>query len=1077
MKKTNNTFYFIAVLFSVITLNLHAQLSGTYSINAGAPVSASNYTSFTAFASDFNALGVSGPVIVVVVPNSGPYIEQVNFNMPIGVSATNSVLIQGNGNTLSFNATNSAAPWTLLYSGADYMTVSNLTVVAQNASNGFALKLWNQASFNNFINCTFSCQINTTGTAVMPVSLSATNNSWSSTGTAALNQYNTWNGCTMVGGYNGISIYGSTTLPYTLGNNVINCNIRDFYLYGIYNYYHYAFTNNGCILDRPNLTSLTTYYGIYTSGVAAPSGGTVTIENNRIRNPYTSNTSITSTMYGIFIAQPGSAGNKVIVRNNVISDIKSNGGIYPIYAYVNFCDVVHNTISMDDINSTATSVAYGIYYYGTGGIVKNNLITISRGGSGTKVGLFYASTMGTGTVTSNGNHVYMAPNVNNAFYGYHFNFGGNIQSYATWTTSTSMDFLGGNIMPGFINPSQENYLPTSYALNDRGEPIGVANDILGNTRNSSTPDPGAKEFLNTPCSGFPATNAILTPTFVQCPGTNLSLNFANSYTTNGLTFQWQSSTTSSVGPFSAIANGTTQSISTGSIGQTTWYNAIITCTNGNFSTNALAGGVQIAGTTTNSIPYFENFDQIALNNRLPNCSWFSPSLGSTALTYTSPNSNNRVPRSGNGFASFFFNPGGVKDYFTNGVQLQAGITYSASLWFITESFANWSNLSILVGPNQSTSSQTLIANTNGPAVSPFYTSLSGTFSVATSGLYYFNIEATSNTGSNGQYLSWDDFSVIIPCTHANNAPNLTLNASANSICSGDQLFLSMSGANTYTWSTGVNTATMVDYPTSNTTYTGIGRNTLSGCTATVSHQVVVKQSPNLVVFGFPNTVCAGQSANIQATGANTYAWNNSATTSNIKVSPLSSTGYSVIGTGLNGCSAIQSIFITVLNNPTVQAFTSEPQICIGETATLTGIGASNYQWTAPSLFVNTNNAVVLGSILGTTTYTLIGTDINGCVGTATVNLKVNACTSIAENNLNNIEFSIYPNPSTGEINIVSGNNTIDKIEVLDVTGKVIKESTSNSHSTKLDLSDLSNGVYYIKASGVNQNQITKLIKQ
>jgi len=1077
MEKTNKKNYLWMACFILLALQFKAQLAGTYSINAGAPSSTSNYTSFTAFATDINALGVSGPVTVVVVPNSGPYIEQVNFTQATGVSATNSVLVLGNGNTLSFNATSNAAPWTLLLSGADYMTVNNLTVVAQNATNGFALKMWNQSNFNNFNNCTFSCQINTTGTAVMPVSLSGSNNVWSTTGTAAQNQYNNWIGCTMIGGYNGISIYGSTSIPYTLGNNIINCNVRDSYLYGIYNYYHYAFTNNGCVIERPNLTSLTTFYGIYTSGIAAPSGGTVTIENNRIRNPYTSNTNINSTMYGIFIAQPGSSGNKVIIRNNILNDLRSGGGIYPIYAYVNFCDVIHNTVSMDDVNSVATTVAYGIYYYGTGGVVKNNLISISRGGTGTKVGLFYASTMGTGTLTSNGNHVYMAPNVQNAFYGYHFNFGGNIQSYATWTTSTSMDFLGGNILPAYINPALDNYMPTSYALNDRGEPIGVLTDINGVTRSTTTPDPGAIEFLNTPCSGFPGANSVLTPTFIQCPGVNLNLSFANSYTTNGLTFNWQSSTTSSVGPFTSVPNGSTQSIPSGTIGQTTWYRAVITCTNGNFTTNSLAGGVVIAGTTTNSVPYIENFDQIPMNNVLPNCSWNSPNLGTTALTYTSSNANNRIPRSGNGFASFFFNPGGTKDYFTNGVQLQAGITYSTSMWFITESFANWTNLSILVGPNQSATNQTLIATTNGPAVSPFYTPLSNTFSVGSSGLYYFNIKATNNTGSNGQFLSWDDFQVIIPCTPSTNAPNLNISASATNICSGQQVFLTMTGANTYTWNNGVTTSTLIDFPASNTIYTGIGRNSLSGCSATVSQQVLVKPAPNVFVFGFPNTICAGQTANIQANGANTYLWNNNANTANINVSPMTTTGYTVIGTGSNGCTSTQNILITVLNNPNVQASASESQICIGETATLTGSGADFYQWASPTLFVNTNNAVILGNIIGNMVYTLTGTDANGCSNTTTVSLRVNACTGIEEYDSNKNSLSVFPNPSSSSLRIEMNNSIIQTIEITDVTGRIVKQFTPNDSMLQINVSDLSNGVYYVKAVANNQSQTTKLIKE
>ena len=63
----------------------------------------------------------------------------------------------------------------------------------------------------------------------------------------------------------------------------------------------------------------------------------------------------------------------------------------------------------------------------------------------------------------------------------------------------------------------------------------------------------------------------------------------------------------------------------------------------------------VAGTTTNTVPYFEGFEGITQNNQLPNCSWMATSPGTICLTYTGtppPTVYNRIPKSGTKFGSF-----------------------------------------------------------------------------------------------------------------------------------------------------------------------------------------------------------------------------------------------------------------------------------------------------------------------------------------------------------------------------------------------------------------------------------------
>ncbi|MES2780362.1 MAG: LamG-like jellyroll fold domain-containing protein, partial [Bacteroidota bacterium] len=54
-------------------------LAGIYTVNPALPISATNYQSITAFATEVSCIGVSAPVVVNVAPNSGPYNSNLAF--------------------------------------------------------------------------------------------------------------------------------------------------------------------------------------------------------------------------------------------------------------------------------------------------------------------------------------------------------------------------------------------------------------------------------------------------------------------------------------------------------------------------------------------------------------------------------------------------------------------------------------------------------------------------------------------------------------------------------------------------------------------------------------------------------------------------------------------------------------------------------------------------------------------------------------------------------------------------------------------------------------------------------------
>jgi hypothetical protein len=301
---------------------------------------------------------------------------------------------------------------------------------------------------------------------------------------------------------------------------------------------------------------------------------------------------------------------------------------------------------------------------------------------------------------------------------------------------------------------------------------------------------------------------------------------------------------------------------------------------------------------TTTAPYFEGFESIAINNQLSTC-WAASNLSNTCLTYTSSSSQSRIPYTGSKFASFYTSPVGVNYFYTHGIYLFANTTYSASLWYITDitGSANWTDLSILIGSQQSTTNLVPVASTNGSAVAVSYKSLSNSFSVATAGIYYFAIKASSTSSCCATYLSWDDFSITVPC--------VSVVATPTAVCIGKSATLTASGASTYTWNNGSNSSSIVVTPAVNTSFTVTGSNSVISCLDTKTLNLTIAPNPTITIQTSNNPACSNSSVILNAYGANTYSWSNGVLNSSSAVIPNLSTSYSVIGYNANGCEGIR----------------------------------------------------------------------------------------------------------------------------------------------------------------------------
>src|SRR5690606_5927691 len=90
-----------------ITTTLCSGLAGNYTINSALATGGTNFDSFGALSRALQGCGLAGPVVVSVTPGSGPYTEQVKFFKARGASATNTITIKGNLETLQFTPVSS----------------------------------------------------------------------------------------------------------------------------------------------------------------------------------------------------------------------------------------------------------------------------------------------------------------------------------------------------------------------------------------------------------------------------------------------------------------------------------------------------------------------------------------------------------------------------------------------------------------------------------------------------------------------------------------------------------------------------------------------------------------------------------------------------------------------------------------------------------------------------------------------------------------------------------------------------------------------------------------------------------
>ena len=157
----------------------------------------------------------------------------------------------------------------------------------------------------------------------------------------------------------------------------------------------------------------------------------------------------------------------------------------------------------------------------------------------------------------------------------------------------------------------------------------------------------------------------------------------------------------------------------------------------------------------NTLPWTEGFEDLTAATTLPPC-WAATSFGTHTNTQISDYSSyNRQARTGTGAA--YFRYGANNHFFTPGFDLQAGVTYEFSFWYVTDGMSGWQTLEAGVYSSQMATSFIQAVATQTAPQNTTYQEMVGAFTPATSGTYYFGVYCQANTSP--WYLTMDDFSV------------------------------------------------------------------------------------------------------------------------------------------------------------------------------------------------------------------------------------------------------------------------------------------------------------------------------
>jgi hypothetical protein len=750
-------------------------------------------------------------------------------------------------------------------------------------------------------------------------------------------------------------------------NNVINSNTGTYGAYGINlgGGSNHLVSNNfvsGINQDMSGGFSFSTTFGFFGIRVASGTGHTITynsvnMQGARIGTP-------ASTLLSAALAVVGTGQTGCVITNNVLSNTMTGG-----------------TTSVADVSLYLPSGATSAM-----NLTLNNNFYYDGSVAGQSGIMQVSTTYSVANLYTSANFVQAAtaPSTNSRSYTSTLNAAGTNDN-ASWASSTAAPFTSTSDL--HINLAAPNVAD----LDGRAVVNSVTVDYDNATRSVTTPDIGADEYSQSVCSGANGGTATISSSSV-CAGQTVNMTSTGATLGAGVSYQWQVATVSG-GPYSNVVGGsgaTTSAYTTGTLTAGTYYYILqVTCSTGPVTGNSnevsvVVNALPTVVVTPSSGTFCIGSDSVALAASGASSYVWSPASGLSSSTVANVMS---APASTTTYTVVGVDGNGCINSTTaavavaNAVVIDSLITSAASVCpgdsstlmsfvHISSSAYCQPTYSSGTGFGDYVSSVQLgsINNTTGASASPYYTLFAPTATTTTTLVAgnTYTITLSAGTYTFNDLAAWIDFNANGVLNDANEKLGETDDVGASPATTSFVFTVPLTALN------GTTRLRVRDMDHG-------GTNDMDPCAA---------QSAWGETEDYTVTIVGG-------VDPLTYSWTPStfltSTTNDTTVAAgvTATTEYFVTATSAAGCTATDSVEITINTLPTVVANASANPICAGDSVNLYGSGAVSYVW---------NNSVVDSvTFLPTVadTFIVIGTDANGCVNSDSLILTINPLPTVA----------------------------------------------------------------------------------
>ena len=262
-----------------------------------------------------------------------------------------------------------------------------------------------------------------------------------------------------------------------------------------------------------------------------------------------------------------------------------------------------------------------------------------------------------------------------------------------------------------------------------------------------------------------------------------------------------------------------------------------------------------------------------------------------------------------------------------------------------------------------------------------------------------------------------------------------------------------------------------------TTYYAEGFN---GCVSATRTAVVATINTVPTITGTGSTSCTGGTFTLSASpSAGTVNWYDSATGGNLlgtgtvfNTPNITQTTSYYAETSTATCTSTRIEVRAVINATAAPTGDAVQSICANKTLADFVVNGTAIKW---------YDAATGGNLLPSSTSIVYGTTyyatqtLNSCESQQRLAVKGQSCLATTESDLNKV--MLYPNPITDVLNIKHSSD-IERVEMFTMTGQRLSTNAQKTNHYKLDLRNLSSGMYIVKVYLKNgERNVYKVIKK